>query len=113
MLTLTRLDGLIVLIGMAAASYFYFHRKNRNIPNPPDQWISDVLNVGTLTILSLIIGAALARTFVEIPPLISGAISRAADANGVLLIAGFGNCIRVVAGGLLKSLAPEAAAALE
>ena len=51
MFDISAFDYAISALSILAATVFYFVRKALNAENPPDQWLADVFNVGTLAIL--------------------------------------------------------------
>lgn len=103
MTDISAFDYGIAALAIAAATLFYFVRRRIGAPNAPDQWLSDVFNVGTLVILTDLLLLPLTKATRVVPAPWGDAMRGAAAANGIVVLGAFGNCIRVIGAGILRS----------
>ncbi len=107
MVGISGFDYAVALLAIAAATVFSVLRRRLKAPNPPDQWLSDVFNVGTLVILADLMLLPLTTAPRVLPAPWGETMREAAGANGLVVLAAFGNCIRVIAAGMWRSFSAE------
>lgn len=102
---MSALDALIFILSAGGATALHFVRKHRGGLSGPGQWLGDALNVGTISVLSLILLRALltpvAGALISIPDV--------SNSNGLVILVSFAYCIIVIAGSLATSCNASAA----
>ena len=108
MFSFSGLDYAIGGIAGAAATLFWAVRVLAlKIKDRPDQWLGDVFNVGTILIIACIIVQPIMGNGPGPMHAVTDEITKAAGANGLVVLAALANCVRVIAGSILNSFSQE------
>lgn len=96
---MSAMDALIFMLSAVGATALHFFRKHRGGLSGPGQWMGDALNVGTISVLSLMLLRALltpvAGTVIAVPDV--------SNSNGLVIMVSFAYCIIVIASSLVTS----------